>query len=81
MNVLKRLTELTELTKSELILEAGLDGRIYNLFGVEIPRRNKELLIRIVSELETIYVGRKFSRIVFDAIKRKVEHEQTISPH
>lgn len=81
MNVLKRLTELTELTKSELIQEAGLDGRIYNLFDVELPDRNQVFLCKIVSELESLYSGRKFSRIVFDAMKRKVEqNEQNVSP-
>jgi hypothetical protein len=74
LNVLKRLTEITELTKSELTREAGLEGRIYNLFDIEIPEHNQLLLTRVMKELEVIYKGRKFSRIVFDAIKRKVEN-------
>ena len=81
MNVLKRLTEITELAKSELAEEAGLRGRVYNLFEQDIPPERRVLLDRVAAELERVYAGKKFSRLVYDAFKRKVLHEQEIGAH
>lgn len=75
MNLLKRLAEITELNKSELAQEAGFAGRTYDLFSRDISPERLEFLGKLVKELEHEYRGRRFSRLFFEAIKRKVESE------
>lgn len=78
MNVLKRLAELTELSKSELASEAGFEGRTYDLFSRGIEPEREKFLKEVVFQLEKLYIGRRFSKIFFTAIRKKVENDKNV---
>ncbi len=78
MNVLKRLAELTELSKSELAAEAGFEGRTYDLFSRSIEPAREKFLQEVALQLEKLYIGRRFSKNFFSAIRKKVENGKNV---